>query len=64
MQSNIFFENVPKNAPKYKAVSVYVCDVSLVNAKSKKPHHTCAREFLNDRFFLEYHPKLFFLIGV
>ena len=53
MQSNIFFENVPKNAPKYKAVSAYVGDVSLVNAKSKRQQRTRMRKTVNDRFFGE-----------
>lgn len=53
MQSNIFFEYVPKNAPKYKAVSVYVVDASLVNAKSKRQQRTRMRKTVNNRFFEE-----------
>lgn len=63
MQSNIFFDRVPKNAPKYNAVPTYTGDArgSVENkyniySKSKRQHRTRTRtrETVNDRFIVEY----------
>ena len=61
MQSNIFFDRVPKNAPKYNAVPTYTGDARgsvenkyNINSKSKRQHRTRTRETVNDRFFVEY----------
>lgn len=56
MQGNIFFERVPKNAPKYKAVNSYLGDArgyNNINSKSKRQQRTRMRKTVNDRFFEE-----------
>lgn len=61
MQSDIFFEPVPKNAPKYNAVPTYSGDAGgngknkyNIYPKSERQHRTRTRETVNDRFFVEY----------
>ena len=61
MQSNIFFERVPENEPKYKAANTYIGGTGGVeynnyniNSKRKRKYHTHTRESVNDKFFAEY----------
>lgn len=77
MQNNIFFERVPKNEPKYKAVNSYTGGIGGVkynnyniNSKRNRKYRTYTRETVNDKFFAEYcnevdisTRKIIFLIG-